>query len=196
MINKLKIENLKLKIPGKQAGFTVLESLVAIFILSLSISGVFTAVQRSLSQTTIAKDEVKAYYLAQEAIEIIRNRRDTNQLVRINGGDLNLSWLSGISSVASDPCYFGNVCRTDAVSISFNNCSNNTWGSCPNLKQDPNNFIYQYTTGNDTNFKREIKLEQVSAYEIRVIVRISWSKGVFTRSYETKTHLFNWVPSN
>lgn len=202
MMNKFKIKNLKLKISGKQKGFTVLESLVAIFILSLSISGVFTAVQRSLSQTIIAKDEVKAFYLAQEAIEIIRNKRDTNQLARINGNSIGTPWLSGLASGASDPCYFGDICMVDIVTFNpvnntgFVKCGN-IWGSCgQNLRQDPTTFLYQYSTGNPTNFSREIKLHQISAHEIVVTVRVSWSKGIFTRAYETKTHLFNLVPSN
>ena len=103
------------KIFKSSKGFTVLESMVAIFVLSLSISGAFSAVQQSLSQSIISKDEVKAFYLAQEAIEIIRNKRDSNQLDKITNGSPN-SWLFGISDNPTDPCYFGKIC---IIELSF-----------------------------------------------------------------------------
>jgi len=173
-------------------GFTVLESIVAIFILSLSISGVFSSVQQSLSQTTIARDEVKAFYLAQEAVELIRNKRDGNQLERIINSSSN-TWLFGISANVADPCYFGKVCQVDAVSTSFVYCGV-SWGSCPVLRQSPSTFLYSYDVSSPaTNFKREIQIESISATEIAVTVRISWTKGVSTREFKAKTHLFNWI---
>ena len=193
IMNKLKILNFKLKIPAQQAGFTVLESIVAIFVLSLTISGVFSAVQGGLSQTITAKDEVRAFYLAQEAIEIIRNKRDNNQLNKIVRTPLN-SWLYGISQDASDFCYFGKVCRIDVVDLIPEYCGT-SWGSCTeNLKQNPITLLYNYSTGNTTNFKREIQLEFISTYEIAVTVRVSWTKGVLSREFKAKTHLFNWIP--
>ncbi len=170
----------------KNKGFTVLESIVAIAILSLSVAGVFSAVQQGLSQAIIAKDEVKAFYLAQEAVEIIRNKRDTNQLSRLGGGSNN--WLSGITDATN--CPFGKVCRADAIDNSLTFCGD-AWDSCPVLKQD-SNFLYGYI-GNTTNFKREIQIEFISADEIAVIVKISWTKGIITRDFKAKTLLFNWI---
>lgn len=183
-----KIFNFQFSIFNKspQSGFTVLESIVAIMILSLSISGAFSAVQQSLSQSILAKDEVKAFYLAQEAIEIIRNKRDTNQLVIINEGANN--WLTNITDV----CAFNKICRADALTNSLTLCGDN-WGSCPVLKQDPNTFLYNYSTGTDTNFKREIQIESVSANEISVKVVIRWTKGIINKEFEVKTNFFNWI---
>lgn len=197
MISKFKIKNLKLKISAQQKGFTVLESIIAILVLSLSVSGVFSAVQQSLSQATIAKDEVKAFFLAQEAIEIIRNKRDTNQIIKIRDNFSN-NWLSGIAYNTDDPCYFGKICRTDAFSGSFTYCGT-SWGSCENLKQDTNTFLYNYISGNTTNFKREIQIEPVgydelnNLVEIAVTVRISWTKGLIPMEFKVKTLLFNWI---
>lgn len=175
----------------KQAGFTVLESMVAILILSLSIAGVFSAVQQGLSQSIIAKDEIKAYYLAQEAIEIIRNKRDINQLAKINSGSGN--WLTGISADASDPCWFGKICRADVVTNAFSYCGA-SWDSCPVLNQDATTFVYNYD-GSDpsTNLKREIQIESVAANEVAVTVRVSWTKGFVTYEFKVKEHLFNWI---
>lgn len=182
--DKLKIENWKLKIPAKQGGFTILESIVAIFILSLSVSGVFSSVQQSLFQAAIAKDEVKAFYLAQEAIEVIRNKRDINQLTKINSGTGD--WLDGITSA----CPFGRTCTVDATDFAIVNCGA-AWGSCTqNLKQDLSTFRYGYNSSwSGTAFKREIQIESINTNEISITVEVSWNGGKF----KVKTHLFNWI---
>lgn len=182
------------KFKKQNRGFTVLESIVAIFILSLSISGAFAAVRDGLSDSAISKDEVKAFYLAQEAVEIIKNKRDSNQLSKLNG-DLN-TWLTGISENPSDPCYFGKVCMVDVVTTNFVNCGDD-WDTCPNLKKDPNTFLYSYGAFPETNFKREIKFELVRSdsfnnpVEVFVVVKIYWTKGLDRNSFEIKTTLFN-----
>lgn len=176
-------------------GFTVLESLIAIVVLSLSISGVFAVVQQSLSQNIMAKDEIRAFYLAQEAIEIVRNRRDSKQLQRIDLGTGN--WLDSITSDCplSTP---GNlrICTVDARSMSISQCGSN-WGCSQNLRQspstDPKPYVYNYSAGTQTNLKREIQLESINANEIAVTVRVAWKKGIFEREFKAKTHLFNWV---
>lgn len=174
-------------------GFTILESIVAIAVLSLSISGAFTAVQSNLSQSIIAKDEVKAFYLAQEAIEIIRNNRDHNQLEKVINGSSN-SWLYGISSNASDPCYFGKICRMEiSTPTTFTYCGV-SWGSCPVLRQDANTFLYGYNVNwTATNFKREIQIESINSNEISVTVRVTWTKGLIPMEFKAKTILFNWI---
>lgn len=189
MINKLKTENCKLKIPVKRAGFTILESIIAIMVLSLSISGVFSSVQQSLSQATFAKDEVKAFYLAQEAIEVIRNKRDNNQLIKMNNNP-SYSWLEGITQ-GTPSCPFNRICTFDATDFSEIVDCGTTWGSCTqNLREDPVSHLYGYDSSwVATGFKREIQIESVSAYEIMVTVKISWSG----KEFKVKTHLFNWI---
>lgn len=209
----MKIPNYKLHIPKYKAGFTrtpktwvsgftVLESIVAIAVLSLSIAGVFSAIQQSFSQATIAKDEVKAFYLAQEAIEIIRNKRDANQLK--NAAGITSSWLTDIAEDSTDPCYFNKICETDGFSKILVPCSGTpaTLDSCDNLKQntdpnDPNYAMYTYESGSSwktTNFKRSIQIESVNADEIAITVQVSWTKGsLITRKFKAKAHLFKWI---
>jgi type II secretory pathway pseudopilin PulG len=179
----------------RSGGFTILESIVAILVLSLSISGVFSAVRQGLSQTTIAKEEVRAFYLAQEAVEIIRNQRDANRLASINNHTVT-PWLSEISNVPSDPCYFGKICQVDATGPGGNYlfpCGAG-WDSCEFLRQNSSSFIYGYDSSWPvTNLKREVQIEQVSADEISITVRVSWKKGLITYEFKAKTHLFNWI---
>lgn len=67
---------------NKNRGFTLLETIVAIAILSLAITGPMIISEKGIDTSIYARDQVTAFYLAQEAVEYIRNIRDTN---RING---------------------------------------------------------------------------------------------------------------
>lgn len=61
-------------------GFTIIEVIIAILVLSIGVMGVLSAfyVIVFLSQNSV--DRFIATYLAQEGIEIVRNIRDTNWL--------------------------------------------------------------------------------------------------------------------
>lgn len=181
------------KINKKSKGFTILESIVAIFVLSLSIAGVFSAVRQSLSQTTLAKEEVRAFYLAQEAVEIIRNQRDANRLETITNG-VTTPWLTGVSNTPSDPCYFGKICRIDVTKNGgsyFHPCGYG-WDSCSDMSQNSSNYVYAYS-GTPVKMKREVQIEQVSSDEIMITVRMSWKKGIVPYEFKAKTHLYNWI---
>src|SRR3989344_8733451 len=103
-------------------GFTLVETLVAISILTLSIAGAFTAVQSGIQSSTFAKDQTTAFYLAQEGMEFIKNKRDENALNSINEQPNPVTnWLTGLSDDPdNDPCYFGSVCRVDVTVSSPN----------------------------------------------------------------------------
>lgn len=175
------------------AGFTLLESVVAIFVLSLAITGAFSAVRQGLSQTTYAKNEVRAFYLAQEAIEVIRNERDQNRLsTLLSGSGAVTNWLTDISSC------IGATCRVDASGpgspATYLYPCGESWGSCPYMTQDPNSLVYGYwSNGLETNFKREIQIELVNPNELAITVRVSWTQGVIGHEFKVKTLLFNWL---
>jgi prepilin-type N-terminal cleavage/methylation domain-containing protein len=176
-------------------GFTLVETLVAISILSLSILASFTAVSASLSQSYFAKDQVTAFYLVQEAVEYIRNVRDNNGLsniASIAAGGSGVNWLSGISAVGTDPCWFGNYCYIDSPSNSIRACPNpGNFASCPYLEQNQSTGLFGYAGGTVTKFKRAVQLQQVNANEIIVTVRIDWVSGIFSKSIQVQQSLFN-----
>lgn len=163
--------------------FTLVETLVAISILSLSILGTFTAVQGGLQKSMYTKEQTTAFYLAQEAMEYIRNIRDQNAIKSINSissGGGYTDWLTGLSANSSDPCYFGNVCAIDSPSNSVFFCGT-TAGSCPVLKQDTQTSLFGYNfSWTDTHFKREITLQNVKAgKEFMATVNVSWDGKSF-----------------
>src|SRR3990167_8477618 len=76
-----------------EGGFTIIETLVAIAILALAVTGPMALAERGLVAARAAGQEVVAFYLAQEAFEFIKNVRDGNVLTD-GGGE---SWLNGLN---------------------------------------------------------------------------------------------------
>ena len=177
-------------------GFTLVESLVSISILSLSIAATFTAVQVGLKSSIYAKDEVTAFYLTQEAMEFIKNTRDTNALYSLNGTVTN--WLTGLvvtSGGASGPCDYSKVCTIDSQQNLITNCSSGT-GTCPVLNRNTSTGAYSYATGANqvaTTYRREIKLATVAnnTNEVLVTITTSWMSGAASRSFQITQSLYN-----
>ncbi|KKR70692.1 MAG: putative membrane protein [Candidatus Nomurabacteria bacterium GW2011_GWB1_40_7] len=64
------------KVNKLSKGFTLIETLVAISIFTMSILAMFSVLAQSISDTGYAKKKMTATYLAQEGIEYARNLRD------------------------------------------------------------------------------------------------------------------------
>lgn len=182
----------------KNKGFTLVETLVAISILSLSIAATFTAVQNGIQNSTIAKDQTTAFYLTQEAMEYIKNIRDENALYSIQNPDAPRNWLYGFSSEAGDPCYFGKVCKIDVPLKTVTNCGSAAiTASPPNLcvvlNQDQTTSLFGYTVSwTPTRFRREVQIRQLVANtEIEVIVSISWTSRAGTKFFQASETFFN-----
>jgi len=192
-----KIENRNQQKLNSEKGFTVLETLVAIAVLILSLTAAFSVAQQGLSLSISSRDEVTAYFLAQEAVEVIRNVRDENSLA-------SQYWLAGISAQGTDPCYFGNYCAVDSPNQNYMVSCGLSPQNCPVLKQDKQTGSSTFgmyginpsaTVGwTPTVFRRELLLKQIpgTSDEIALTVTIYWTKGDNTRSFVVHENLFNW----
>src|ERR1035437_7381734 len=76
---------------SNSSGFTLVETLVAIAILMIAIAGPLTVAEKGLSASIYARDQLMASYLAQDAMESIKNIVDSNELDKANGGTTD--WL-------------------------------------------------------------------------------------------------------
>jgi type II secretory pathway pseudopilin PulG len=108
-MNTKKIKNNNLK-----AGFTLVEALVAVSILMIAIASPMTLAQKGLSTATLSKDQMIAAFLAQDAVEAVKNIRDQIAIRGVGGtgGD----WLDG--TLLNDcMCSNDNDCNFDAPSV-------------------------------------------------------------------------------
>lgn len=64
----------------RNGAFTLVETLVAISIFTVSILGLMLVLASGISNINYAKNKITASYLAQEGIEYVRNMRDTDGL--------------------------------------------------------------------------------------------------------------------
>lgn len=75
-------------------GFTLVETLVAITILIIVIVGPMTIAQKGVQNAYFANDQVTAVFLAQEAIEAVRELRDEVALDAYAGNNVvTSSWV-------------------------------------------------------------------------------------------------------
>ncbi|PIR44669.1 MAG: hypothetical protein COV10_03540 [Candidatus Vogelbacteria bacterium CG10_big_fil_rev_8_21_14_0_10_51_16] len=100
--------------PSLVCGFTLLETLVAITVIIFAVTGPLTLAAKSLAQSQYARDQITAFYLAQEGLEIIRYHRDTNagsawrttggpvhSCTDANGCDVNVRDLAAVACVST-----------------------------------------------------------------------------------------------
>ena len=191
----------KNKNPVNKKGFTLLETLVAILLLSVSIAGAATIAQKSLQAAEYSRDETTAYYLAAEGIELVRNIRDANNLAATDG----TKWLTKLSNPGdSDKCdeTLSNVCDIDPLNENIiTPCTTSVQGVAQKVCQlyESN---YQYSDdsgGTPTNFYRGITVQPVTIPinskidEADVTVTVAWSTGSFTtRSISLEETIYNW----
>ena len=165
-----------------KSGFTLIETLVAIVVLLLAIVGPYQIATRGLFAAGIAKDQITAYYLAQEPVEYIRNIRDHNGLLGNPSG-----WLDGL-----DEC-LGQNCYVDVFNQSIQVCLPE---GCPVLKYDNSvsgSYTYNYGANGETSpFTRTTTMTQINANEYSISVSVTWSRGLITRDFTIRENIFNW----
>lgn len=63
---------------NKQKGFTLVETFVAIIVLTIAVLGPMTLLSRALQDARYIKDQVTATFLAEEGIELVMDYRNNN----------------------------------------------------------------------------------------------------------------------
>src|SRR6266404_8976326 len=79
---------------AQEKGFTMIELIVTLAILSFGILGLYSAFTPLLYLTYNISSRFTAAYLAQEGLEIARNIRDNNFVASAN--DPSVSWSQGL----------------------------------------------------------------------------------------------------
>ena len=186
--------------PVGQEGFTLLEVLIAVTILVFAITATFTSAQTGLQSSQESKNQIISYYIAQEAVEYIRNLRDTNSIVNVT---TPTNWLKDIAensnSATDDPCAVGTYCVVDTVNSTLTQCAGGLSG-CPYLMQNTTvgnaYLMYGYGPSNvgwvNTTFKRVVSIQKIGTTEAAVTVTVYWSRGSFSTSFTVRENIFDW----
>lgn len=203
---------------NSKRGFTLVETLVSLFIFSLSITAIIVVTGKGVADTTIAKNKITAVALAQEGIEIVRNIRDTYSLSEANPGE---GWADFVDDFAKpnacgpNGCFVNDVQNYEIPSNSSNpfafldKCGPGSGlfqSGCDFLTREVlvgNNIntgvstlgFYDYSNIHETPFKRTLYIECVDSsncVEVRVESLVEWRQGTVVTSVNSVEYLFNW----
>ena len=186
--------------PEYSKGFTIVEAMVAIFILTISVSSMLGITASSAASARYANNEITANYLLQEAIDSIRNSRDT---IAFQTKDGSGGWDKFLQRYGSPNnkcfslggCYLSmDIFKTEDTTgySDVSNCGL----SCPYLKYDDTggNLFYNYTGGDTSPFKRTVKIKEITPDEVKVTATLEWLNGDATtpRTQVLTVYLLNW----
>ncbi|MCA9365102.1 MAG: prepilin-type N-terminal cleavage/methylation domain-containing protein [Candidatus Moranbacteria bacterium] len=133
-------------------GFTLVEVMVALSVLTIGILSLVIAVGRGVFATFDSRDVATATLLAQEGVELVYNIRDTNILQRKNA-------FESIDGLTGDNVVFGQVHSSNQGEV---------------LSLSGDRFVS--SGGTSTKFRRKIDTKKSSDGETLVVDSfVSWS---------------------
>lgn len=183
-----------------QSGFSLVETLVAITILLIVITGPLTLVSNSARSTDFANDQVMANFLAQEGVELVQSKRDDLLIpkfaVPAPGGD---AWDDFIGNPVLGACFTTSGCGLDVTTnfagavVAYNCSGTNACRLFFNNNLDERSAYTYVDTGNPSKYTRVITMEETSTGQVEVISTVTWrSDGQrAVQEVQTVTYLFD-----
>lgn len=188
-----------------EAGFTLVESLVAISILMIAVIGPMFVVSQALKTSYFSRDQITSFYLAQEAIEYVRNVRDRNSLTQVDPAD----WLDGIVDgqltnppIAAELDGSGMVKYTltrGGAGYQLTPCPSNV---CPKISLNKDTGVYgDSSVTSPSMYTREIVFYKApgdadALQEVTVEVTMKWQQIGGTYQYKLRENITNWKIQN
>ncbi len=196
----------------KEAGFTLIETLIAILLLLTSVVALMVLASRIIIATKGQRQEITAQYLLQEGMEYLRNNRDSALNSGVSWADYSrpgpgcpLTVGSGTPSVCECIFLSGNpgMCSVDAIFDDVRSCSPT---GCPKMIQveSPSRTIFCTPGANcpgfggapkQTTFSRSIRMtpSTVNPEELYVDIQVFWTDtGGVKRVKTLNSSLTNW----
>ncbi len=165
----------------KEKGFTMIEMLAALFVVSVGIMGVFSLVSQTISYISIISSRLTAIYLSQEGMEIIRNIRDSNFL-KINKGEEG-SWDDSLPT--DDQDYYNFDYQSPIIPDTVN-CSGN------NYLDISGDF---YKCSGSGQFQRKAQITKIGDDQINVVIEVSWQERGRVHQVVVQESLYQWYKS-
>ena len=178
-----------------QRGFTLVETLVAIFIFASSIVVMLTVTSGGISEVSVLRNKITASYLAQEGIELVRNSRDRNIL---NEQNASLGWQQFIAETGACQSSVGcNFSLLPGPTPSILACSTSPNDPCQIAAGISSNVYVPETLNslqlNPTIFHRKITITPTAtSEEAQATVVVTWQQGLSTQSITLEEYLYSW----
>src|SRR3972149_3223188 len=157
--------------------FTLVETLIAISIFSISVLALMSVLGQGISNTNYAKQKILASYLAQEGVEYIRNMRDTYVLYSATS---TLGWSAFNTKLNDASCGGVNGCYFDNRNVSFSDTT-----------MPMTDLILSACLS--SGCPRKIQISQPDGNQTKISSTVSWTQGSGVYSTTFSESLFNWV---
>lgn len=192
-----------------QKGFTLVETIIATLILSLSIGALLSLAAGGFFSVRYARNQIVADNLLQESLEYIRKSRDDAFIQGVSW----TTWLASLNVNSSgalvDPgtpsgCFVADGCSVDPYTSQFNvkACG----ATCPSTIFYPlsSGGFYGYSGGDypfstsgitpiTTSYVRKITTQKTNSdQQLVVTAQIQWLNGNATKTVSQSMILSNW----
>lgn len=166
----------------QKPGFSLIEILAVLFIVSVALLGLVSLIIQNIQAQSINKNNLIAYNLAQEGIELIRQTRDSNWRAKVVY-DTNLATGIYYIDYRMDKPELANIDSSKIYLLNTNGYLNYV-----NLQAGDSGAV-------PTIFSREIYLDKPVGYEgdpLQVRALVTWTDRGHAYRYELRTLLFDW----
>lgn len=173
-----------------QKGFTLIETILSLFLFSMVVTALLMSLGGNLSSVTASRNRLQANYLSQEGVELVRSFRDTSRLAFTTPDD---AWNDFQSKVAT--CVSG-ACDVDPISLTIVPCSINS--GCQLYRDTVSGYYGTNGIGTlqPTNFSRAIilTLDPSNTYIVKIKSIVWWtdSSSLFKQQVSYESTLYKW----
>lgn len=166
-----------------EQGFTLVETLVAVFVLMVAIAGPLTLLRNSLATANASKDNVTAANLARDALQYVKGVRDTNLYT-------STPWTQGLDACMSQDCQVDTT--QEDSSDAFKAIGGANTGL---LRYDSSSNTYNHAVGANSDYTRTVRIEPVNASstEVSVTATVTWTRGGIPHTYTGTLHLHELI---
>jgi prepilin-type N-terminal cleavage/methylation domain-containing protein len=178
----------KLNTAKDNKGFTLIEVMISIFIITQAVVALISLSTSSFFITKYANNEIIVNNLLQETLDYIRNDRDSIAFQKSN----TLGWDSFKDKY--DPCFSEEGCYINTIDDIISACES----TCPYFYYDKDaekgRFYHYYTEfGVKTSFSNQIKMSLASEDVVNVSSVLRWKNGNLEKVRILSTSLSNWL---
>jgi prepilin-type N-terminal cleavage/methylation domain-containing protein len=178
--------------PIAEKGFTLVETLVAVTILLLVITGPLTISMSTARSTEFASEQVVAFFLAQEGAELAQKARDEIMLPGLASSVNNWNNFANHAGVGVgsglflSPCYLGTGCGLEVNkdangTLTVKDCGVSATTCLLSYNSGAVRSPYTYSTGigtTPTKYTRTIYFEKGAGdYDVKVTSKVTWRTG-------------------
>lgn len=164
----------------RQSGFSILEVVIAIFIITMGLIGILSLMGQNLQAKYVNKNGLIASMLAQEGLELVRNKRDNNV---VNAESFKEGMLSATYAIDLENFYTVPSINSAAAVL-----KTNTGGFYCNANWP----VLNLTCNPDkSSFSRVVTIVDHVHY-LDVVCLVRYKKGNNNYDYSARTQIYDW----